>query len=112
MEKQYIDVIKPKITQQTLYQLTQLKVFVDASLKEAVSKNFDNDQEKIRYLVDALYNIRDFVLTQSTDNSARLSIIDQIEKLEKEIEVGNDLEQQTEELEKNSNESQELDLES
>jgi len=104
MEQQYIDLIKPVLTQQTLFQLTQLKVFVDASLKEVVSKNFENDEEKIRYLLNALYNIRDFVLTQSAENSTRLSLISQIEEIERKIEVGNDLEKSETELKEKTKE--------
>jgi len=109
MEQQYIDLIKPALTQQTLHQLTQLKVFVDASLKEVVSKNFDNDEEKVRYLINALYNIRDFVLTQSTENSVRLSLIEQIEEIKRKIEMGNDLEKPTKESEAKTKESLGLD---
>lgn len=104
MKQHYIDLIKPTLTQQTLYQLAQLKVFVDGSLKEVVSKNFENDEEKVRYLINALYNIRDFVLTQSAENSVRLSLISEIEALERKIEMGNDLEESTTELEEKTEE--------
>ena len=73
-----------------------------------MSKNFENDEEKIRYLLNALYNIRDFVLTQSAENSARLSLISQIEELERKIEVGNDLEKPETELKEKTEDQENL----
>ena len=75
--------VQPVLQKQTLFQLSQLKSFVDMSLKEAISKSFENDADKIRHLSDTLYNIRDFVLAQTTENSLRLSLVQEFQQIEK-----------------------------
>ena len=96
LKEKMIKAVQPKLGNQSLYQLSQMKAFVDASLKEVVSQNFDNDADKIKYLLEVLYNIRDFVLSQTTENSVRLGLIEQFKKLEEEIELGNDIQKQEE----------------
>ena len=98
MKQQYIDLIKPGLTQQTLYQLSQLKMFVDTSLKEAVSRDFEAEADKIKYLLNTLHDIRDFVLSQTIENSVRLKLIAQINQLEEEELLGNSQAPQEERL--------------
>ena len=83
MEK-FKQAVAPRLSQETLVQLNQMKSFVDTSLKEACSQNFESEADKIKYLLNTLYNIRDFVLTQTTDNSLRLTLIQQFQEIEKE----------------------------
>ena len=91
-----IKAVQPQLGNQSLYQLSQMKAFVDIALKEVVSQNFDNDADKIKYLLEVLYNIRDFVLSQTTENSVRMGLIEQFKKIEEEIELGNELQKQEE----------------
>ena len=94
-------VVAPRLSQETLVQLNQMKTFVDASLKEVCSQSFESEADKIKYLLNTLYNIRDFVLTQTTDNSLRISLIQQFQKIEEEEILGNDLQGQDESTLKN-----------
>ncbi len=110
MEKKFKDVLLPKLNEQSLYQLSQMKTFVDASLKEASSRNFENNSEKIKYLLDTLYNIRDFVLTQTTENSVRIALIQQFQQIEQEEILGNDVQQQEKNLSQKIEENQEQNL--
>ena len=103
MKQQYIDLIKPGLTQQTLYQLSQLKMFVDASLKETVSRDFETEADKIKHLLGTLHDIRDFVLSQTIENSVRLKLIAQINQLEEEELLGNS---QAPQEEKSSNQTE------
>lgn len=96
MKDKFKKVILPGLSSQTLYQLTQMKAFVDDNLKIAMSKNFESDQEKIKFLMTALQSIRDFVLTQTTENSVRISILKQIQEIEERDLLGNSLQQQEE----------------
>ena len=109
MKDKIISVTRPILQQQTLFQLNQLKSFIDTSLKEATSKNFDNESEKIKYLLDTLYNIRDFVLTQTVENSLRASLIKQFDAIEQEAVLGNEAESQNKELSQKVEESLEQD---
>jgi len=91
MEKEiFKNLIKPRLVDQTIYQLSQVKGFVDITLREVATKNFESDEAKIKYLLDTLYNVRDFVLAQTTDNSMRQTLIKQFETIEKEVEAGNE----------------------
>ena len=89
MSKKLRQALQPILQQQTLYQLNQMKNFVDASLKEVASRKFENENDKIRYLLNTLYDIRDFVLNQTNENSVRLSLIQQFDKIEEEELLGN-----------------------
>lgn len=89
-------VLQPVLQNQTLYQLNQMKSFVDNSLREVASKNFENDADKIKYLLNTLYDIRDFVLSQTNENSVRLLLIQQFNKIEEEELLGNSQLQQEE----------------
>ena len=89
-------VTETKMQEQTLYQLTQIKTFVDTTLKGVASLSFEKESDKISYLLDTLYNIRDFVLTQNIENSVRLSLIKQFEEIENQQKLGNDLQLQKE----------------
>jgi len=107
MEKEiFKNLIKPKLVDQTIYQLTQVKGFVDMSLREVATKNFESDEAKIKYLLDTLYNVRDFVLAQTTDNSMRQTLIKQFETIEKEVEAGNEEEHLLPSQEEKSGQSQ------
>ena len=105
--KEFKKLTEPRLESQTLYQLAQMKSFVDANLKECLSKNFANDSEKIQYLLGVLYDIRDFVLSQTTENSVRLTLLSQFNQIDQEAKLGNDQES----LEKESLERMEEKLE-
>ena len=98
MKDLFKQAVQPVLQKQTLFQLDQIKSFVDASLKETLSKNFENDTNKIKYLLDTLYNIRDFVLAQTTENSLRLNLLKQFDQIASDVQSGNDQQHQ----EKNS----------
>ena len=96
MKDLFKHVVQPVLQKQTLFQLNQLKSFVDSSLTETLAKNFENDEDKIKYLLDTLYSIRDFVLSQTTENSLRLRLMQEFHKIELEATLGNDQQQQEE----------------
>ena len=96
LKEKIIQVTQPLLQQETLIELNKLKVFVDASLKECLSKNFDDEKQKSKYLLESLYQIRDFVISRTVENSVRQSLILEFQKIESEIELGNELQQQEE----------------
>jgi hypothetical protein len=98
MKDLFKQAVQPVMQKQTLFQLNQLKSFVDDTLKEVVSQNFKSDADKIKYLLNTLYNIRDFILAQTTENSLRVRLIQEFQKIEEETIVGNSHQRQ----EKNS----------
>lgn len=89
MKEKFKDKTRPKLERQTLYQLVQMKSFVDSSLKEVATNDFESDKDKIRYLLDSLYSIRDFVLSATTENSVRLELLKSFIELEEEEKLGN-----------------------
>lgn len=90
-KEKFINIIKPTLEKQTVYQFNQMKSFVDNSLKEVASKSFENDAEKIKYLIETLHNIRDFSIALTTENSLRIGLVNQFNKMQEEIELGNDI---------------------
>ena len=87
-----------------------MKLFIDKSLMEVTSKNFNNDEDKIKFLLNALYDIRDFVLSQTTENSVRIKLIKQFDKIEEEEFLGNFHQTQEENLLHKTEEKLEPDL--
>ena len=75
-------------------------------MKEIASKNFESSEDKIKYLVGSLQAIRDFSVALTTENSLRIAMINQFNKIEQEIELGNDLKKQEEKLLQSQEESQ------
>jgi len=96
LKEKVIQATQPLLQQETLIELNKLKVFVDASLKECLTQNFDDEKQKSKYLLESLYQIRDFVITRTVENSVRQSLILEFQKIESEIELGNELHQQEE----------------
>ena len=99
-KEKFIDIIKPTLEKQTVYQFNQMKSFVDSSLKEVASKSFESDAEKIKYLIETLHSIRDFSLALTTENSLRIGLLNQFNNMEEEIEMGNSGEKPEKESEK------------
>ena len=88
-KESFINIIKPTLEKQTLYQFNQMKSFVDNSLKEVASRQFETDADKIKYLIETLHNIRDFTIALTTENSLRTALVNQFNKMQEEIELGN-----------------------
>lgn len=99
-KEKIINITKPALQNESLHELNKLKSFVDASLKEVLIKKFDNDVEKCKYLLTSLYQIRDYILSQITENSLRSDLIKQFQMIEEEIEMGNELEEPEKKLPK------------
>lgn len=78
------NIIKPRFNDQTIYQLNQIKIFIDTALKESCSHDFKSSSQKIDHLLNTLYNIRDFITTQTHDNEVRSTILKQLKDLELE----------------------------
>ena len=96
LKEKIVKATQPLLQQETLFELNKLKSFIDASLKECLSKNFQNESDKVNYLLESLYQIRDFVVSQTIENSVRQNLILEFQKIEKEIELGNVSQQQEE----------------
>ena len=103
-KEKFIEIIKPTLEKQTVYQFNQMKSFVDSSLKEVSSKNFESDAEKIKYLIETLHSIRDFSIALTTENSLRMGLLNQFNKMEEELEMGNFGEEPEKKSEKNLSE--------
>jgi len=90
LKERIVSVTKPVLQKETLFELNKLKSFIDASLKECLNKNFEKESDKINYMLEALYQIRDFVVSQTVENSVRQNLILEFQKIEQEIDLGND----------------------
>jgi len=108
-KEDFIELIMPVTSRQALQQTSQVKSFVDNALREVACNQFDLESEKIRYLVDALHSIRDFTIALTTENSLRVSLMQQFESIEREIDLGNDSALQEENKQQKTEESLEQD---
>ena len=89
MKDLFKQAVKPVMQKQSLFQLSQIKSFVDSTLRAVLTQNFESEADKIKYLLDTLYNIRDFVLAQTTENSLRQRLIQEFQKIEEAAMMGN-----------------------
>jgi len=91
-------IVKPKVHNETIIELSKIKSFIDASIKECFTKDFENEKQKTVYLLDTLYNMRDFVISQTIENSLRQNLIEQFNKIEAEVlsqeKLGNETQQE------------------
>jgi hypothetical protein len=109
LKEKIVEATKPIVTQEALIELNKLKSFVDASLKDCFSQNFSEEKERTKYLLGVLYQIRDFVISRTIENSVRQSLILEFQKIEEEIELGNVLLEQKENQSMSPDDKQEHD---
>ena len=88
MKNKFRDLTKPYLTEQTIYQFNQLQKFIDVALMEAASKKFNEESDQTKYLLNVLYQLRDFMLIQTNENSVRQKLINQFNLIEAD-ELGN-----------------------
>lgn len=93
-EEEIIRLISSQTSKQTIFQLNQVKNFVDSSLKEVICKSFKAEEDKIKYLIEIIQNIRDFAITISNEDLVRNNIVKQVSQVSNEIKLGNESEQQ------------------
>tara|TARA_B100001057_G_C22762658_1_gene916480 strand:+ start:676 stop:1008 length:333 start_codon:yes stop_codon:yes gene_type:complete len=82
--EKYKQIVKPELNEQTLFQLVQLKSFVDTGIYQSITNDFENDKAKIKYLSEILFNIRDFVLTATNSNTLRINMLKAFEAVDNE----------------------------
>ena len=95
-EQEIIKIIRSNFSKETIFQLTQIKNFIDSSLKDFACKTFNKEEDKIRYLIESLHNIKDFTVVVTNEDAVRNNILNQIHKINQETELGNELEKQKE----------------
>lgn len=104
MKEKFKKAAMPKLNEQTMYQLNQIKAFVDNSLITVLSNQYKNDTEKIADLGKTLYNIRDFIMSATNENSVRIDLIKAFNQIESFEALGNDTQQQEEKLQSKTEE--------
>lgn len=93
MEQKILNHISPNLNQLNVYHFNQIRNYIDVSIKNFNANDFENDKEKIKHLFDSLQDLRDFVVGQLLENNLRQSLVNEILEIEKEIEVGNSLQE-------------------
>ena len=105
-EEEIIKIIRSKVSEETIFQLTQIKTFVDNSLKEVFCRSFEKEEDKIKYLIEILQNLRDFTVVITNEDAVRNNILRQLIQTSHEIKMGNELEQQEKNQSQNLEENQ------
>ena len=86
-KEKYLLVASPRLNSQTLQYLAQLKSFVDASLKEVMSLNFETEQERTQYFIQTIHQIRDYLFAEINENSLRTRLIQEFKKIDEESKM-------------------------
>jgi hypothetical protein len=105
-EEDIIKLIRSQTPEQTVFQLTQIKTFVDNSLKEVICKSFEKEEDKIKYLIDTLQNIGDFTISVTNEKAVRNNLANQFVEANHKAKLGNELEQQEKNQSQNLEENQ------
>ena len=87
--KQYKELVKPVLSNQTVQQLDQIKNFVDESIKSVMTKEFNSQDEKVQELYQALNSVRSYALSLTHENSVRVALIKKFSEIDAKDNVGN-----------------------
>ena len=77
------DLYQPRINDQTVAQFSQLIVFIDGAIATAFKESGD---DRAQSLVSSLLNIRDYLSTNVRENSLRIHLLNEANKIIEEIE--------------------------
>ena len=89
-KEKYLLATGPRLNSQTLQQLGQIKSFVDSSLREAMSLNFETEQERTQYFIRTIQQLRDYLFAEITENSLRARLIQEFKKIDEENVINQD----------------------
>lgn len=65
--------------------LTQVKAFLDTSLKETLSKTFSTESEKINHLTQLLFQVRDYLFAENVENSLKQNLLKAFQQIEEDL---------------------------
>lgn len=75
-----------------------LKAFVNGSIKEALTKNFESQEEKISFLTSTMIQINDYLTSEATENSLKVSLIEVFNQIEEKVKKEEEHLKKTEEV--------------
>ena len=98
------------IENKALQKFSNLKAFVDEAIKNAVIRNFETDQEKSDFLISALFQVRDYLVSENTENSLKLSILNVFHQIEEKVKNEDDQKKREENMTLMQEENQDRNL--
>ena len=69
----------------SLKKFNQMKVFLDDSLKTAFARSFSTPEERSEYLLQIIFQTRDYLISESTENSFRNNLIGVFQQIEEKV---------------------------
>lgn len=69
----------------SLKKFNQIKSFLDESLKSAFAKSFSTPEEKSEYLLQVIFQTRDYLISETTENSFRSNLIRVFQQIEEKV---------------------------
>lgn len=69
----------------SLKKFNQIKSFLDESLKTAFTKTFSTPEEKSEYLLQVIFQTRDYLISETTENSFRNNLIRVFQQIEEKV---------------------------
>lgn len=73
------------ITDKEKQRLVQVKGFLDQSLKDVMVKNFGSNEDKIAYMTKVMMQLRDFLISDDTENSFKINLLQAFKKIEEDM---------------------------
>jgi len=81
----------------TQKKLRYIQSFLDASIKDMMTKQFDSAESKIEFMTSILFQIRDYLTSEFTENSLKLSLLNVFNQIEEKVAAEIDHQKKTEE---------------
>lgn len=86
INESYIKIINDSMmSEKEIKKMIQIKSFLDSSLKEVLTKNFSDDNEKISFLVQILFQTRDYLIAENIENSFKTSLLKMFNQINEKV---------------------------
>lgn len=65
--------------------LVQIKNFLNDAITDVIAKEFSSQDEKIKHLLNTLLNLRDYLTSENTENSLKLTLLSVYNQIEQKV---------------------------
>ena len=62
------------LNNETRIHLANIKSFIDWTIKDVIVKKWDKEEDKHYYLIDSLVELRDYIISQASEDSLKIAM--------------------------------------